>query len=547
MNSRILLQARTSSSRLPGKALLPMAGLPLAVLCGLRLMNTGREVLLCTSEDTSDDLLVETAGRHGLQVCRGSLEDVLSRFHGCTQDMADADWVVRMTADNPVPDGGFVDGLLHEIASMGLDYYATSSPRDGLPYGLSAEVMSVGALREAHRHAETAFDREHVTQWILRHLNSGLVDGAKLTGGRDLAHLRCTVDTLAEYLFMDAVFKKAGQDPVAVGWHDLVNMLEAMPESPAFRVPYHLRQGIPESVVALGTVQLGLDYGIANQDGQPTEATAVEIVRTALSHGVNWIDTARAYGEAESCVGLALAAGWHARTRVVTKLGPLGGLPEVADAAWVDAEVDASLFRSAHELGQKVLDVVLLHRWSHRFGHAERIWQRLLDYRKSGFIKELGASLYAPTDAKEALADPDIRHLQIPFNLLDHRWLAPELQQALASRPDVRIHVRSVFLQGLLLHDAALWPAWDDDASVRLRRIDDLVQQLKRRDRADLCMAYVLGHSWVDSIVLGMETTEQLRCNLALACQRPLTPDQCKLVTEALAGAPERLLNPSKW
>jgi spore coat polysaccharide biosynthesis protein SpsF len=524
-----------------------MRGLPLAILCARRLMNSGMDVLLCTSEAASDDLLVETAGRHGIKVCRGSLDDVLSRFYGCTLDLKDGDVVVRMTADNPVPDGDFVAGLVREISARKLDYYATSSPRDGLPYGLSAEVMTVAALRAAHRNAAMTFDREHVTQWIVRHLRTGLVNGTSLISGRNLAHLRCTVDTLDEYLLMDGVFKNTGQDPVAVSWRELVGALERMPGSAAFRVPYRVRDGRAESVVTLGTAQLGLAYGIANRDGQPAEADAVEIVRTALAHGVNWIDTARAYGDAEIRVSHALAAGWNARARIVSKLGPLTTLPEDAVVANVDAHVDTSLYQSAHALGCRVLDVVLLHRWSHYSSHSGRIWRRLLEYRQAGFIKELGASLYEPREAIEALADPDIQQLQIPFNLLDHRWLEPDLQQALARRPDVRIHVRTVFLQGLLLHGGAIWPAWDDQASARMRLIDGLVEQLDRHDRADLCMAYVRGHPWVDSIVLGMETLGQLKRNLELACRPPLEPDQCKLVTHALAGAPARLLNPAKW
>src|SRR5579872_736077 len=132
---RIVLQARTSSSRLPAKSLLPVGGLPLAVLCARRLANTGREVILATSSDCSDDLLAAVAEEHGIKVFRGSLEDVLARFVACTADLADEDLIVRATADNALPDGVFVDQLIALFEAQPLPYLGTSSPADGLPYG----------------------------------------------------------------------------------------------------------------------------------------------------------------------------------------------------------------------------------------------------------------------------------------------------------------------------------------------------------------------------------------------------------------------------
>src|ERR1700722_11838610 len=133
---RIVLQARTSSRRLAAKVLLPIAGVPLAILCPKRLGSTGLPVILATSHERSDDMLALMAVQAGVNVFRGSLDNVLDRFVRCVGDMQDADRVVRATADNPLPNGEFVDALLDRFGRGTGEYLATSWPHDGLPYGL---------------------------------------------------------------------------------------------------------------------------------------------------------------------------------------------------------------------------------------------------------------------------------------------------------------------------------------------------------------------------------------------------------------------------
>ena len=107
---RIVLQARTTSTRLPAKVLLPVGGMPLAILCARRLGSSGREVVLATSDTPSDDVLASIAEANAIRVHRGSLDDVLTRFLDCTADLADEDLIVRATADNAVPDGASSTG-----------------------------------------------------------------------------------------------------------------------------------------------------------------------------------------------------------------------------------------------------------------------------------------------------------------------------------------------------------------------------------------------------------------------------------------------------
>ena len=109
---RVVIQARLNSSRLPGKMLLPMAGMPLIELVARRASRSGHEVVVATSAEQYDGLIERALAPTGIPVVRGSLDDVLGRFVVATADLDDEDIVVRLTGDNPVADAGLVDELL---------------------------------------------------------------------------------------------------------------------------------------------------------------------------------------------------------------------------------------------------------------------------------------------------------------------------------------------------------------------------------------------------------------------------------------------------
>jgi spore coat polysaccharide biosynthesis protein SpsF len=218
---RIVLQARTSSSRLAAKVLLPIGGIPLAILCAHRLGASGRSVILATSRDRTDDVLARMAEKAGLQVFRGSLDNVLDRFVQCVVDLDDEDLVVRATADNPLPNGRFVDALLERFNEEAREYLATSWPAEGLPYGLCAEVMTVAALRRAGESANDPYDLEHVTPWLARRAAAKGDIGVERLLETDYSQLRATVDTIDDYLRMASAFADC-KEPIKVDWNRII-------------------------------------------------------------------------------------------------------------------------------------------------------------------------------------------------------------------------------------------------------------------------------------------------------------------------------------
>lgn len=544
---RIIIQCRTTSSRLPAKAFLDVYGLPAVVLCAKRLQNQGAAVTVATSDDPSDDALEALLHRHSIAVHRGALDDVLGRFISATADLPENSIIVRMTADNLFPDGAFISACIRQFRAANASYATTTQTgADTLPYGMSAEVFTLAALKEAAAHATTAFDREHVTPYIRRHHPVTTLQFAGAYGG-----LRCTMDTPQDYQRLLKAF--ADTDVLSVPWQTLCDHVQQQ-EKTAQTMPAVMLQGHRIPAMSLGTVQLGLPYGITNTTGQPDPQAAMHILAAAYDHGIRLFDTAAAYGEAEQLVGRYYEQNRPAELTLATKLPPQAGITDTTPSAEaVATAVEAAVLRSCRKLGRKSLDYYLLHRWEdyHRFDGA--IWRKLLALRDAGIITRLGTSLYSPEEALAALEDDDIAFIQLPFNLLDHRWRDAGVDSKILAlkkqHPDrIIVQARSVFLQGLLVNKTDTPPriAGFDHAAL-LAQLDGFVQIFNRLDRQDLCLAYVRAQPWIDTIVCGVDTAEQLRNNAAAFTRPPLSHAQAQQISDCFNSISDKLLNPSTW
>jgi aryl-alcohol dehydrogenase-like predicted oxidoreductase len=301
-----------------------------------------------------------------------------------------------------------------------------------------------------------------------------------------------------------------------------------------------------QAQLVLGTAQIGLPYGIANKIGLPNERDAVALIRRAVDAGITSIDTARAYGLAEARIGRALRGVYG--VTIVTKLDPLnavaaGASPEIAVAA-----ANASVTASCAALQCDRLDVLLLHRAIHRTGWGGAVWRHLVNLQARGRIGVLGISVQSPAELLDGLTDPLVHHVQLPFNILDWRWAESGAIEALQSSPQVRVHIRSVFLQGLLANDLSHWPTADGtEPDAVTYCLDRLAADAGRQGRADLCVAFVLAQGWIDGVVVGMENSRQLADNLALFTKAPLAAGELKRVYASVPRLPETLLNPALW
>lgn len=544
MRTLVVLQSRLNSSRLPAKALLTVAGRPVVVLAAQRAARTGLEVVVATSDEPQDDAVARAVRAAGIACFRGSLEDPLDRFAGAAADAAldDGDVVVRLTADNVVPDGDLIEELVRALPGDGYVRMA-----QGLPYGLGAEAFRVHLLRTAAAEAVSDHDREHVTPWIRRRTADTEHVPALLSGSTApaLGNVRCTIDTLDDYVVAEGALSQVG-DAVGAPWHVLLDRWSDVGGAAAEPVSTARANPIGQGGWVLGTVQIGLPYGAANLTGMPDPSAASRLLSAAATAGVTHLDTARAYGESEARIGRRMAQGLSERVGVVTKVSPLDSVVDAPGAAALAAEL--SVERSLRALGRGSVDALLVHRWADWRRSGGEVAETLVRLRDSGVARLVGASLTSPAELGEALADERVGYVQFPFNMLDRRWLDDGLQEQLRARPDVVVTVRSVFLQGLLAVPGAAWPANTGvDVAACEAELAALQRDLGRASRADLALAYVRAHPFVTSVVLGADTAEQVMEQAALFGRAPLTEAEVELVHRRLAAGPALLVDPSQW
>lgn len=295
---------------------------------------------------------------------------------------------------------------------------------------------------------------------------------------------------------------------------------------------------MPSARLVLGTAQLGMAYGVANRHGAPDSATAAAIVQAAWDGGVREFDTARAYGDSEAVLGRALRdLGLAGAARIVTKTDPAW---DGQDAGQLRRDVEESLRR----LGVERVSGLLLHRenllerWDGGLGAMLR---GLVD---QGLVERVGVSVYSAAATHTALALDGMGLIQLPSNILDRRFEAAGIF-AQTAQQGATVHVRSVFLQGLLLMDPQQVPQ-------RLSGARGVVEEFQLLAAAygltppEAALGYATRAYAGAGVLFGAETAEQVRANLA-AASRGVTDAFVAEARRRFAAVPEQILNPSLW
>ncbi|MDX8549496.1 aldo/keto reductase [Methanospirillum sp. J.3.6.1-F.2.7.3] len=300
-------------------------------------------------------------------------------------------------------------------------------------------------------------------------------------------------------------------------------------------------------IITLGTAQFGLNYGVTNKTGCPNDEELYNILNFAHKSGLDFLDTARAYGNAEERLGEIINTEELKDFRIVSKLLPFSEIRDEASDCELFSQIDDSVFSSCKHLRRSHIDVIMFHRFSDMISWDGKAVERLLFHVKKGTVGEIGVSVYSPDEAIISIKDKRIKNIQIPFNLLDHRWISQKFLQELKKRDDVKIFARSIFLQGLLINNENFWPKWFSGSKNTVNEIDNITRQLKRKNKLDLCISYVRAFPWITSLVIGVEKTEQLKEIISLTNEPPLNNQERKFVENAFHNIPVRLLNPSLW
>jgi spore coat polysaccharide biosynthesis protein SpsF len=228
MKTSIIVQARMTSTRLPGKVLLDLAGKPMLerLMERLRRVHQSHSIVVATTTNTQDEPIVALCKSMDVNYYRGSEHDVLSRYFE-TASLQNCDAIVRITSDCPLIDPTLIDEAIHTYTHGDIDYVSNMLPPTW-PYGMAIEVFSFDSLRDAYAQAQEPSEREHVTPFIYRRPTQYRLHN--IVHQPDLSQHRWTVDTPEDYALVSQLFKATHQKNPYFGLTDLLEMIEKNPD-----------------------------------------------------------------------------------------------------------------------------------------------------------------------------------------------------------------------------------------------------------------------------------------------------------------------------
>ena len=221
-----LIAVRMKSSRLKKKALLCVNEIPLIIHLLNRLKDSEMmdDVILCTSTNPDDQILIDIAEKNGFKSFAGDEDDVLHRFI-CAAQTEHADVAVRITGDNPLTDPGVIDQMIKSHLATGADY----TRMDKLPVGITAEVISVSALKRAFSMAEDSGYSEYMTYYFVNYpeiFMLNIIEAPEILARRSY---RLTVDYQEDYELIKRIFEHfTGNNDFTI--YDVIEYLDKNPQ-----------------------------------------------------------------------------------------------------------------------------------------------------------------------------------------------------------------------------------------------------------------------------------------------------------------------------
>jgi len=304
------------------------------------------------------------------------------------------------------------------------------------------------------------------------------------------------------------------------------------------------KTGLDVSVVGLGTVSLGVDYGIKAPEelGRPAEADTIRLLQKAADAGINLFDTAPAYGESERLLGQALRS--HPQCYIATKVPvPTETNGSSMQSSQLQRAVYTSLENSLRALQRDMLDIVQIHNATVDVIAQGKIAEVLLKAQRQGKVRFLGTSVYTEAEAMAVIEAGCFDVLQVPYNVLDQRMATKVFPAAVQA--GVGLIVRSTFLKGVLTAKAKRLPL----ELTSLRQAAERVMEILAgswQSLPEAALRFSLSAPLVATVLVGVRTFSELEQALKALEAGPLP-------TELLAKIPastleeERLLNPSYW
>jgi spore coat polysaccharide biosynthesis protein SpsF (cytidylyltransferase family)/aryl-alcohol dehydrogenase-like predicted oxidoreductase len=509
-----------SSSRLPGKVLMMAKNKPFLqhLVERVKLVKGAHQVVVATSDTEGDDVIAQFCEDQKIECFRGSLHDVLDRYKSAA-DAYFADAIVRLTGDCPLIDPTIVEKVIQTYLPISNNKfaYASNTLFRTFPRGMDVEVFSKALLDFTDANTVDLYDREHVTPFMIRN-DLNLIEQSNLTQPANFSAYRFTLDYTKDLGQIRAIIESGL--PIS-NLSDLLlcanklsllltdNHLDAVGLSMAQAQDQDQDQDQDPSnnllnKFEIGSAQFGMYYGRFNLEGVPSHGVVEEILAHAYSLGIRLVDTAASYGIAEQVLGNSIS---FQKFDVVTKT------PKFVSQSISRNDADylkVSAYRSLDLLKKNHLNGLLIHHANDLLlPGADYLYEALCLLRQNKVVEKIGTSAYSQDDIEKITERYELDIVQIPMNLLDRRLIESGYLEKLASK-GTEIHVRSVFLQGLLLRDPSSLPNFFSNAKGVLTDF-----HLEARERslkpAHVALHYLLKIPKITKIIVGIESLRQLK------------------------------------
>jgi len=265
-----------------------------------------------------------------------------------------------------------------------------------------------------------------------------------------------------------------------------------------------------ENRLALGTAQLGLNYGVANKTGKPTQNKAFEIMKYAVENDIFYLDTAYSYGNSEIIIGKFLNAykSYKDKINIITKMAPLN------KEKLNEKDINNCFFKSLHRLGQKSIYCYMIHDFKDIENNCDKVGKAFLKLKDNNYIKKIGVSVYDNFQINFLLRNFNFDLIQLPISIFDQRLIKDNSLLELKKK-NIEIHARSIFLQGLVFLE-------ENNLPPKMNKFKDYISRLNEislkynLSKEEIALLFVNAISEIDKIVIGVEKIDQLQRNVKI-------------------------------
>lgn len=293
--------------------------------------------------------------------------------------------------------------------------------------------------------------------------------------------------------------------------------------------------------LCLGTVQFGMKYGVNNQIGrQPTYQESFDMIKYAFDNGIEVIDTAAAYGEAETILGLYNKEyGIPKGTRIISKLRPNVIEKNEKDIYGV---VRKELETSLNKVGVSKLDGYLLH--TPEYIYNTDIIEAMVKVKQEGLVQNIGISIYDIKEGYAAIETGVLDYIQLPYSILDQRGIKSGFIKD-AKKNNIEIYTRSAFLQGLFMMNKDKIPQNLKKAVPYLDVMDKVIKKYNV-DKLSAILAFVDYEMDIDYLVFGVESKDQIIQDIDKIKDK--IPEECILELKTqIDNVDNSIIFPSLW